>query len=361
LVSRELFTRYVKDALAHFRDPVRFQTNPLVALLQLQDGVGETPAASLRQLLTEAVESLRPMASIPMSDPEWRGYRLMLLRYLRSYTNYATCEELGFSIATFYRLHREALEAIVGILWQRYQEVDTLPGKDDPANITLSLDQQAKEEAIRLAREARREPVNLDVLLDKTRRMIEPLASRRGLVLEIDAPPTLPTAYGDKAMLRQILLNVLTEGISIAAGPTLELAVSVRDDKTWWRLRGLDESRVSERQFKEATGIAVSLGLLDVYGGRIWFERDPENGSILFFTIPLGKPGSVLIIDDDVETLRLYRRYLQAHDYAVRTAHDAAQLKAHLDTALPDLVLLDVLMPQEDGWDILQYLKTDDA
>jgi CheY-like chemotaxis protein len=82
-----------------------------------------------------------------------------------------------------------------------------------------------------------------------------------------------------------------------------------------------------------------------------------SSGWALCFTIPGSKPKTVLVIDDDADTVRLYQRLLQAHDYIVRTARSAEELKGQLGESLPDLVLLDVLMPREDGWDMLNYLK----
>jgi CheY-like chemotaxis protein len=74
-------------------------------------------------------------------------------------------------------------------------------------------------------------------------------------------------------------------------------------------------------------------------------------------SLPTAEARSVLIIDDDRDTIRLYRRWLQARDCVVRVARTPQQLETQLEQGIPDLVLLDVLMPQWDGWQVLQDFK----
>lgn len=78
---------------------------------------------------------------------------------------------------------------------------------------------------------------------------------------------------------------------------------------------------------------------------------------MLCFTIRAIKPKTILIIDDDGDTISLYQRYLQGQDYVLQVAQSGDQAQALIAGGVPDLILLDVLMPREDGWDILQRLR----
>ena len=354
MISRDLFAQYVKEALLAFHDAVRLQLSPLVELLRLQPAPGRTATAALRQLLRDTIETLRPAENIPLGRPEWIGYRLLLLRYIRSYSVQATCEALGFSLASFYRYHQQALEALVSLLWDQYRQ-QTPAEASTPSQAQPSPEEQARAEAVKLARQSQRRSVDFGSALEAAIHIILPLASQRGLTLQIERSPSLPAIYGDPAILRQIVLNILTETLKYATGGTLKLTVNGRQGNIFCRLQGFDSFQTVE-ELERASGIAVSRGLLEVYGGRLWFEREEASG-VLCFTIPGSKPKAVLIIDDDADTVRLYQRLLQANDYVVRTARSAEELRAQLGEGLPDLVLLDVLMPREDGWDILNYLK----
>ncbi|HDP89244.1 MAG TPA: response regulator, partial [Thioalkalivibrio sp.] len=91
--------------------------------------------------------------------------------------------------------------------------------------------------------------------------------------------------------------------------------------------------------------------------GELVFGRDETGTPAFCISIPCHKAKTILIIDDDADTVDLYRRYLQAEAYVVCSADSGANTWALLDEMTPDLVLLDVLMPREDGWNILRGLR----
>jgi excisionase family DNA binding protein len=62
----------------------------------------------------------------------------------------------------------------------------------------------------------------------------------------------------------------------------------------------------------------------------------------------------VLIVDDDARLREYVRVNLEAEGYVVREAADAEEGLAALDEESPDLILLDVMMPRVDGWEMLQ-------
>jgi CheY-like chemotaxis protein len=66
----------------------------------------------------------------------------------------------------------------------------------------------------------------------------------------------------------------------------------------------------------------------------------------------------ILVVDDNVDSIMILRSILESQGYTVRTAQsgvDALQLLSH---ELPDLVLLDVMMPQMSGIEVLERIKT---
>lgn len=66
----------------------------------------------------------------------------------------------------------------------------------------------------------------------------------------------------------------------------------------------------------------------------------------------------VLVVDDDTEIVSLIGRYLDAHGFAVRAAHSGADMQAALAAGEPDLVLLDLGLPDIDGLSLLQQLRS---
>jgi len=351
VTRREVLFRHVRDALASLYDPVHLQTHALTGLLALPKDSGTTAGEALRKLLWETIESLRPDASIPQNRPEWLNYRLLWLHYVQFVSLADTCRELGLSQRSFYRRQREAIEAVASVLWERHLLKESAPSPAD-----LSPADRARDEAVRLARQAQRQPVDLCAILHGARETIQPLVEQQGLMLHIVCPSSLPLAYGDPALFHQIVLNVLTEGLRLAGEGALLLTVECQDTHTLWQLSGLADSS-SEEAATPSGGLAISAALLEVYGGRLWTERDAQDRTVICFALPYVPPRDILIVDDDQSTIALYRRYLEEHDYVVRSARSAEEVEEQLAQAPPDVVLLDVLMPQEDGWRVLQRLK----
>ena len=66
----------------------------------------------------------------------------------------------------------------------------------------------------------------------------------------------------------------------------------------------------------------------------------------------------ILVVDDDEEIRKLLGRYLQQQGYRVTTAASARELRERLDTARPDLVVLDVMLPDGSGVDLCRDIRT---
>ena len=358
MISRVEFARHVKDALGNLYNPPRLQTHPLLGLLDLPQDVGVTRGETLRQFLRDTIELLKPNAEIPVGRPEWDAHRVIWLHYVRSLGSAETCAELNMSESSFFRRQREALDALVSILWERYRGAS---GSDDGGNadaLGLPSAEEAMQRSIALVREGASERASASELLEAALATVRPLAEQRGVAVAVDAPPSLPFVRADPPLLRQILVDLLAEGVRFCSGDLLEVAVSLRDDEMAWQLRGLaglDPNQDLEGQ----GGFETSRKLLRLCEGRLWLERDERGALVLQLTLPIVASRTILVIDDDPGAIDLYRRYLHNREHILTGAGTAEQAQALLAGMRPDLVLLDVLMPREDGWSVLRSLKKD--
>jgi DNA-binding response OmpR family regulator len=66
---------------------------------------------------------------------------------------------------------------------------------------------------------------------------------------------------------------------------------------------------------------------------------------------------NILVVDDDPNALDIVRTFLEAKGYHVATAKDGADALAQLESLKPALVLLDVMMPGMDGWEVARIIK----
>jgi excisionase family DNA binding protein len=95
-------------------------------------------------------------------------------------------------------------------------------------------------------------------------------------------------------------------------------------------------------------------------GGHRRFRRSDLEA---FLAGPRGGPpakpagASVLVVDDDAALREFIRANLEGEGYAVREAGSASEGLAALDEEPPDLILLDVMMPRMDGWEMLRRVQ----
>src|SRR4051812_23066965 len=235
--------------------------------------------------------------------------------------------------------------------------------------------------------------------------MVRERAGRGGIALHVDVAPDLGTAYADELKLKQVVLNLLTNAVKFTphgGSVTLtarrvdhEACVSVID--TGVGIAEADRERVFEafqrggraaRTTTEGTGLGLTLSkrIIDLHGGRLWMESELEVGSTFSFAIPLlpasaapappadrpakpsepvaaasdGAPG-ILVVDDDRRSANLLRVYLEDAGYAVSIARDGVEGLELAGRLHPAAVILDILLPRLNGWDLLAQLKSDPA
>src|SRR5690606_24893810 len=109
---------------------------------------------------------------------------------------------------------------------------------------------------------------------------------------------------------------------------------------------------------EEDPRLLVPLRLAQLQGGTLAVD---QRGSthVLQLTLPGVTLATVLVIDDDPDVVRLFRRLLAGQPYDVLGANTAARAIQLARRIRPMVVLLDVMMPSQDGWEILNQLQGD--
>lgn len=67
----------------------------------------------------------------------------------------------------------------------------------------------------------------------------------------------------------------------------------------------------------------------------------------------------ILIVDDDKQLVRLLKAYLERAGLTPLTAYDGEEAQRIIRSARPDLVILDLMLPGRDGWEITRWIRGD--
>ena len=237
------------------------------------------------------------------------------------------------------------------------------------------------------------EPCEVTVLVDPARTTFLGGGSRHAVLL--DLPPDLPRVMADRPRIVQVLSNLLANAarhspesspIRIAAQlEDVHVALSVSDEgrglsaeelpRLFQKYSGLHGE--GERGLRgSGLGLAISKGLVEAHGGRIWAASGGAGqGARFTFTLPVAEeagdraaadtgrpragstregPERILVVDDDPQALRFVRVALQDAGYDPITTGDPRDLSRILRAEKPQLVLLDLLLPETDGIELME-------
>ncbi len=366
MLTREAFSRQVADLYQHLYDQVYLRTHPLTAVLApgtAPDTGRKEKAWQLYDLLLKVIDELDPGPLAPPFSREWRRHRLVVRRYVDGLEVGPIAHEIGISRRQYYREHEAALAALAGILWERYQAAaeaasDALasppPGEgqsqgDAPDLALLRL------EAARLAQAGRH--VSLGELLEGIHSLLEDRLRQRALALSIDVAPALARLPVEKSLLRQLLLGMLGFLVEHTQAAALvlhgdsrggELIVQVTVDPPD-ALHGEAEAGARGRLAEFGEIAALSRGEVRLLGGE-----DAFSGFEL--RLPLERQRTILVVDDNDDVLTLMQRYLTPQFFRVVICQSGQQALELAPRLQPDLITVDLMMPEQDGWDVLQAL-----
>ncbi len=250
----------------------------------------------------------------------------------------------------------------------------------------------SKIEAGKLTVEA--EPFDPRELVEAVVAQHRSLAAQKGIRVGWNDAGAPAEVILDRQRVRQILVNLIGNALKFTQQGEVEvqtsgaadsqLHVSVRDTGP-----GIasDQHEAIFEEFRQAggssqgigLGLAISRRLARVMGGEVTLESEPGHGSVFHLWLPLesrvaasrvapSEPApardgeSVLLsVDDDPSVAPLLQKMLAPDGYRVVAASSAAAAVDEARELRPAAILLDVLMPEHDGRQVLRELKTDPA
>jgi len=91
-------------------------------------------------------------------------------------------------------------------------------------------------------------------------------------------------------------------------------------------------------------------------GASTEVSRGVDEGEYSVHTEKAGQP-PILVVDDNHDNAEIIRQYLENRGYPISVAHDGDEALALFEQVRPVLVLLDVMMPGRDGWEVCRIMK----
>ena len=339
------FIEQVKQALERLYDFPYLQRLPLAqAGASSSDHAGQTPGQRLQHELIAAIEALNPGRDVAFRSPHARLYNLLLLHCVEGKTVQEAAHELGVSRRQAHRDLGHGEESVAAVLWARRSQ----PAAPEQPRATQLSSVRAEMERL----ETHPRLTDVRSLLQQVQQAVERLAQQRAVSLRADLPAQPATISADPVVARQVLINTLSRAVEQAQPGTLRLALTAGEGQVSLTL---DYEPAPEAAHAPVIDYVIAQ-LADRLG---WTTQQADQpGGMRTVTLALQAHGpTVLVIDDNAGLVELLKDYLTGHACRVVSATSGREGLRLAQEAAPDAIVLDVMMPEIDGWELLQRLR----
>jgi len=242
------------------------------------------------------------------------------------------------------------------------------------------------------------EVVHVQTLLETIINSMHPLAKANGNKLLLEIAPNVDSVCVDVTRLRQVILNLIGNAIKFTRNGEVKVKVSSQHEQlqivvadtgigmTPEQLQRIFEpfeqaDRSIARRFGgSGLGLSISRQLLGLMEGHISVSSDIQSGSVFTVTLPIGDVSSaeshpslaalalqpapgrnpvVLVVDDDEDACELVRNALERDGINVVSASSGEQALALTRSLRPAVMVLDILLGDMTGWDVLAAIRAD--
>jgi CheY-like chemotaxis protein len=351
-------------------DLAYLQTHPLVDDLNDPDGGNRldhiSRAQFLRRTLLDAIEALRPQDQVDEYDAAMRAYAILTYRYVDGLSIDEITDRLALSRRHTYREHAKGVEALASLLWEAMParpEMPPLPSAPDTETDELPKARLviAQAEVDRLRQNIGVDLVEISEVIAGVCQLLAPRIEQTGVRITVESPETWPAIAVDRTMLRQALLNLLSHALDTVAGygdliisadPTpAELSIYIREEVN------AEGHRPQVLTKRDGVGLTVAQQLIEAQGGYLQVNANAQAWRATI-SLPWAE-STILVVDDNDSLVSLFRRFVGGYRLVIVGVNSSSEALPLARQIHPSLILLDIMMPGRDGWDVLQALRGD--
>ncbi len=352
----EEFEQSLRHVLVHFRDPAYHPPEFLWSILghKPQHGV-----EALQHTITQTIESLKPTTTNTSSSlRSQRFYELLTYRYVQELTQEETAERLGITPRHVRREQQQAIHALARLFWEKSLTKTPAVVEDDSdeglEQESIAWRTQVREELAALQQSAPGSVVEVATAIRGVMKIGETLTSQNGVSLKVEPLASDLTVAMHPSALRQVLITAIEKLVQSISPGQVTLAVERMGDRVHLLLTGAPAATNYPPHSE------LIREILAVHGGSIeaYLEEDRVGFRI---DMPIADKMTVLVIDDNADLVHFYRRYTTGTRYQIVHLEEGLHAQETIQEINPHIIVLDVMLPDIDGWELLTDLQEQPA
>jgi CheY-like chemotaxis protein len=339
----DIFENLVKDALSNMFDYAALENHPLIAAgIKPHTEFKGSRSDFLRSVLLECINSLKPVEiEYDLLSNEWRSFIILSQRYMENINSNELAKMLMLGERQIRRNQKKAIRAVALILWDRLHK-----------NVELSSEEIETNGFV-----INREIINLNLVIQSVLDLLKNHFEQESVVVEFSDPKTIFAVNSDRIILRQILIRIFNQFLHKMDIHNIKLQLEEeRGDVNLVFL--IPEVQFDIDHF--LTKLHLQDNILIQWVNELNLQMDGINGPegfkfIMRFVNQEKK--LILVVDDQEPALKMYQRYLSKTNYKIYGLSKATKVLNKAIELRPAVILLDIMMPKLDGWEILQSLR----
>lgn len=353
------FYEHLREALRSLYDPAVLGESPLIGWLHLEP---TDAVLQLRQVLLSAIESFRPPETVSIDSKGWRIYHILHQRFIGQWSQRKVALNLALSERQLQREETSALKALMNYLVSTYTVDPSLQAQatshDDSAKTdTQSVDLTEVDIHDQMSI-AHLVETDIAVILDGALSTLQSAMERSQVQVEnrVQIGEYNPLTYQE--LLRQAILNVLLQLLRPNPGGTLVIEAEQIESAVLIHIRRCLSETISVENawFTTAQTLLRLINSTLVVNAEVVDAKHQIHASI---RVPGIAKRPILFVDDNSDTLRLYQHYLANTTFQFIGCITPLQIVELARDNAVHCIVLDVLMPNLDGWRALEMLRHD--
>jgi CheY-like chemotaxis protein len=355
LTERMELQAQLRELLPRLHELDYLERHPLaISLRDSLPGSNEALGVRIRDFLIETIQRMKPAEDVERQSSQWRQYILLQERYVLRKPLRDIEERLALGERQLRREQQQAVASLAVFLSPFLGRAD-LPAKEN--NAFMSPWAAAVQRLSPQPRVFGVQQLLQDIAwaVDQTLRAM-PHEERPQLT--VTAPSSGLSIYTDRGILHQLLLKLTQFVIQQSnASCTLQLKGLPYEGRTTAtvKMQLIAPADISFPDEDETIGLCQALAKL--LQAPMNVQREAQALTITL-QVPAGdRLRKVLIVDDEMPSAELFQSYLIGLQYETYVETNPEHALSRAQDWLPDVIVLDVMMPGMDGWELLQRLR----
>ncbi len=338
MIDRPVFEELVKETAANLYDYAALEAHPLLfTVIRPPEGFNGSRSDYIRRLFEDAIQYLRPPGKEPsLTSPDWRPYLILQKRYIEGGTLQELASHLAISERQLRRDHRRALSALAARLWEQLFSGEGVEESGAEGDVEF---------------EVQRETIDLREVLSGVEKVMQGRVAETGVPLRVEVPADPLLVEADRIILRQVLVSTCSAALHTSTGMVHLRTVEMRG-----RADIIVELDVTDEEFS----LEMVRQWVERMGAQMSIETLATRQTCVRLSLPEAEKRVILVVDDQAPAINMFQRYLSRTPFKVVGVTRADQAIGAARSHHPALILLDVMMPHVDGWELLQSFKLDE-